>query len=144
VVNAFGGVPGGPSDAAWPACIWKNNGSASLADAFANGRANGCGTAMPDFAFTSANLIQPQALVTHGDYMYASPIGGTLVQLKVTTDPLSGLSQARFRTYVTGLSLVTGLGIAEDLGALVIYTDPSAIGAAAQEVVSMLPLCEDL
>jgi Bacterial Ig-like domain (group 1) len=144
VVNAFDSVPGGPSSAAWPNCIWQNNGSTSLADAFQNGRANGCGGAQPNFAFTSANIIQPQALLTHGQYMYASPIGGTVVQMKVTTDPSSGLSQYQFRTYVTGLSIVTGLGVAEDFASLMIYTDPSAIGSAAQEVVTKLPLCEDM
>ena len=144
VVNAFGGVPGGTSSAAWPSCIWQNNGSTSLADAFANQRTDGCGLAMPEFAFTSAGVIQPQAMITHGQYMYASPVGGTVVQFKVTQDPFSGLSQYQFRTYVTGLSIVTGLGVAEDLGTLMIYTDPSAIGAAAQGVVTRLPLCEDM
>jgi hypothetical protein len=144
VVNAFGGVPGGPSTAAWPDCIWKNNGATSLDDAFARNLASGCGMAQPNFTFTSANIIQPGALFTHGDYMYATPVGGTLVQFKVTKDPISGLSQYKFRTYVTGLSIVTGLGYADDLQSLIVYTDPSVIGAAAQEVVTKLPVCEDM
>jgi hypothetical protein len=144
VVNAFGGVPGGTSPAAWPNCVWQNNGSTSLADAFANGRSGGCGQALPDFAFTSATIIQPGAMISHGDYMYAAPVGGIVVQFKVATDPFSGLSQYQFRTYVTGLSLVTGLGVADDLGSLVVYTDPSVIGAAGQEVVTRLPICEDM
>jgi hypothetical protein len=45
---------------------------------------------------------------------------------------------------VTGLSITTGVGIAEDLQSLMVYTDPSAIGLAGQEVVTKLPLCEDM
>ena len=46
------------------------------------------------------------------------------------------------QTYVTGTSLVTGLGIAEDQKSLMVYGDPSGIGAPAQEVVTKVPLCE--
>ncbi len=144
VVNSFGGTPGGSSNAAWPACIWKNNGSTSLADAFAHGRSNGCGNALPNFAFSSANITQPQSIITHGQYMYTSPVGGTVVQFKVTVDPVSGFSQYTFRTYATGFSIITGLGAADDLGSLMVYSDPSTIGAAGQEVVTRLPLCEDM
>jgi hypothetical protein len=148
VVNSFGSPPGGPSNFAWPNCIWQNNGSTSLADAFANGRANGCGNAVANFGFSSANIIQPQTLIRHiasnGDkYMYTGPVGGTVVQFKVTQDS-SGFSRYTFRTYVTGLSITTGIGVADDLGSLMLYSDPSAIGAAGQEVVTKLPLCEDM
>src|SRR5215471_11723569 len=37
--------------------------------------------------------------------MYA-PACGTVVQLKVTVDPVSGLSQYRFQIYATGLTLL--------------------------------------
>ena len=75
--------------------------------------------------------------------MYTGPVGGTVVQFKVTQDS-SGFSRYTFRTYVTGLSIITGLGVADDLGSLMVYSDPSAIGAAGQEVVTKLPSCEDM
>ena len=83
-------------------------------------------------------------MISHGDYMYTGPLGGTLVQFKVTKDPVSGLSQYKFRTYVTGLSLTTGLGIADDLASLMVFTDPTALGLAGQEIVTKLPICEDM
>jgi hypothetical protein len=76
--------------------------------------------------------------------MYSGPVGGTIIQFKVTVDPISQMSQYKFRTLVTGLSIVTGLGIAYDQKALMIYTDPTAIGLAAQEIVTKVPLCEDM
>ena len=45
---------------------------------------------------------------------------------------------------MTGLSLITGLGVADDLHSLMVYGDPSAIGAAGQEAVTRVPLCEDM
>jgi hypothetical protein len=85
--------------------------------------------------------------------MYTGPLGGTVVQFKVTKD-INGVSQYAFRTYLTGVSLTTGLGVADDLtfpnnvgatgGSLMIFTDPSAVGLAGQEVVTRLPLCEDM
>jgi hypothetical protein len=83
-------------------------------------------------------------VVSHGDYMYTAPVGGTLVQFKVTVDPPTGMTKYQFRTYVTGLSLVTGIGVADDLQSLMIFGDPSAVGAAGQEVVTRLPLCENM
>jgi len=81
---------------------------------------------------------------TNSHYMYTGPLGGTILQFKVTQDPISHISQYQFRTFVSGLSIVTGLGIAEDLKSLMIYTDPTAIGLAAQEIVTKVPLCEDM
>ena len=145
VVNSFDSQPGGNFLPAWPGCIWKNDpNNGSLADAFNNLASNGCGTAQPNFGFTSALITQPNALIRHGQYMYTGPVGGTVAQLKVTVDPFSGLSNYKLRTYVTGLSIVTGLGVAEDLSSLMIYTDPSALGLAGDEVVVKLPLCEDM
>jgi hypothetical protein len=87
-------------------------------------------------------------------YMYAGPLGGTIVQFKLTKNPLSGVTEYTFRTILTGVSLTTGLGVADDLiysspgstgdGSLMIFTDPSAVGLAGQEVVTRLPLCEDM
>jgi hypothetical protein len=149
VINSFNSVPGSndlnnPVSTAWPNCIWQNNGAVSLADAFAKNFQNGCGSAQPNFAFASALIIQPKALISHGKYMYTGPIGGTVYQFLVKTNPLSGLSQYRHRTYATGLSIVTGLGTDDALQSLFIYTDPTAIGLAAREFVTKLPLCEDM
>jgi hypothetical protein len=149
VVNSFDAQPGGTSRAAWPNCIWQNNGSISIADAFNFKRANGCGNAASNFGFTSALVTQPSGLIRHtaknGDlYMYSGPVGGTMVQFKLRVDPISGLTSYNFRTYVTGLSLNTGLGVADDLQSVMIYTDPSAIGLSGQEVIVKLPICEDM
>src|SRR5499427_7257059 len=148
VINSFDSVPGSsdlnPVTTAWPNCIWQNSGAASLADAFANNFQNGCGSAQPNFAFASALITQPNALISHGKYMYTGPVGGTVYQFLVKTNPISGLSEYRYRTYVTGLSIVTGLGTDDALQSLFIFTDPTAIGLAAREFVTKLPLCEDM
>ena len=149
VISSFNSQPGGTSRTSWPNCIWQNNGSTSIQDAFDHNRGSGCGNAQSNFGFSSALVTQPSALIRHmaknGDmYMYTGPLGGTVDQFKLTIDPFSGLTTYKFRTFVTGLSLTTGLGIAEDLQSLMIYTDPSAIGLAGQEVVTKLPLCEDM
>jgi hypothetical protein len=144
VVNSFDSVPGGNFTTSWPNCIWQTVGALSLADAFANNLSNGCGDAQPNFGFTSALIVEPPAMISHGQYLYIGPIGGTVVQFAVTTDPFSGFSHYDFRTYLTGLSILTGLGVAEDLRSLMIYTDPTAVGLAGQEIVTKVPLCEDM
>jgi hypothetical protein len=143
---SFDSQPGGPFTSAWPNCTWEASGAPSLAQAFANplSFANGCGLAQPNFGFSSALVTQPNALISHGHYMYTGPLGGTIIQFKLSVDPSSAITQYKFRTLVTGLSIVTGLGIAEDQKSLMIYTDPTAIGLAAQEVVTKVPLCEDM
>jgi hypothetical protein len=143
VVNTFNSVPGGNFSTAWPNCIWQGAGAASLQDAFTNGFLDGCADAQPNFGFTSALITQPPAIISHGNYMYVGPVGGNVVQFAVTLDQ-NGQSSYKFRTYVTGLSILTGLGIAEDLKSLMIYTDPTTLGLASQEVVTRLPLCEDM
>jgi len=110
MVNGFGTTPGGAAKSAWPNCIWQNNGSTSLADAFAHKRANGCGNAQPNTAFPTAQFGQPNALISHGSYMYSGAVSGSVVQIKTTVDPKSGLSQYSSRTYLTGNVDVTGLG----------------------------------
>ena len=148
VVNTFNSVPGSsdlaPFPSAWPNCIWQTVGAASLFDAFLNDFQNGCGSAQPNFAFTAALVTQPNALISHGKYMYTAPIGGTVYQFLVKVNPFSGLSEYRFRTYVTGLSIVTGLGTDDALQSLFIFSDPSTIGLAGREFVTKLPLCEDM
>ena len=143
VVNTFNSVPGGNFSTAWPNCLWQPVGGVSLADAFANGLVDGCADAQPNFGFTSALITQPPAIISHGNYMYVGPVGGNVVQFAVTFDQ-NGQSSYQFRTYVTGLSILTGLGVAEDLHSLMIYTDPTTLGLASQEVVTKLPLCEDM
>ncbi len=119
---------------------------------------NHCATAQPNFGFSSALVTQPQAMISHtnprtGDaYMYTGPLGGTVVQFKLTRNAFSGVTEYAFRTILTGVSLTTGLGIADDLtyaggngdGSLMVFTDPTAVGLAGQEVVTRLPLCEDM
>jgi hypothetical protein len=146
MIMSFDSQPGGPFKSAWPNCIWQASGAKSLTQAFASplSFANGCGLAQPNFGFSSALVTQPNALINHGQYMYTGPLGGTIVQFKVTLDPFSHISQYQFRTLVTGLSIVTGLGIAEDQKSLMVYTDPTAIGLSAQEIVTKVPLCEDM
>jgi hypothetical protein len=143
VVNTFNSVPGGNFPNAWPNCLWQPVGGTSLADAFANGLVAGCADAQPNFGFTSALITQPPAIISHGNYMYVGPVGGNVVQFAVTQDQ-NGQSNYQFRTYVTGLSILTGLGVADDLQSLMIYTDPTTLGLASQEVVTRLPLCEDM
>jgi hypothetical protein len=84
-------------------------------------------------------------VAANGDgYMYTGPLGGTVDQFKLTIDPNSGLTIYNFRTILTGVSLTSGLGVAEDLKSLMVFTDPSAVGLSGQGVVTKLPLCEDM
>ena len=92
----------------------------------------------------AANAVQPGAAVSHGQYVYASTSAGAVVQVRVTTDPITGLSQYASRSYLTGdFTPITGLGVADDLKSVIVYSDPSGIGAGGQEVLTKLPLCED-
>ncbi|HET7882721.1 MAG TPA: hypothetical protein VFL55_17690 [Acetobacteraceae bacterium] len=145
VVMSFDSEPGGPATTAWPNCIWQGSGASSLAAAFQFPLfySNGCGPAQENSAFTSALVTQPNALISHGNYMYTAPVGGTLQQFYITLDS-DGFTHYASRTLVTGLPVVTGLGVAEDLQSLMIYSDPSAIGLSAQEFVTKMALCEDM
>lgn len=148
VVNTFDSDPGGSSPSAWPNCLWKNNGSTSLADAFNNKRQNGCGNALPNFSFTAALIVQPQSYATHvaanGDnYLYIAPNGGVVDQFRLSKNG-DGTTRYEFRTYLTGTSIVTGLGVADDLRSLIVMSDPTGLGLSAQEVMTRLPLCEDM
>jgi hypothetical protein len=147
VVNSFNSQPGGTAPSAWPQCITQGT-NFTITQAFANHSAGHCGNALPNFGFTSALVTQPQALISHvaanGDmYMYTGPLGGTVLQFKVTKDA-NGVSTYKFRTYLTGVSLTTGLGVEDGTHNLMVFTDPSAVGLAGQEVVTKLPLCEDM
>ena len=165
VVNSFNSQPGGTNPAAWPQCVFNGVGGLTgtlmqkMQTVFNNHNANHCGNAQANFGFTSALITQPSALIWHtalnGDkYMYTGPVGGTVVQFKLTTNPVSGMTSYKFRTLLTGVSLTTGLGVANDLtypnakggkgGSLIVMTDPSSVGLAAQGVMTRLPLCEDM
>jgi hypothetical protein len=160
-VNTFNSTPGGSAPTAWLQCIFNGFGFANPAPTTLMGKlqavfnahsANHCGNAQPNSGFLAAAIVQPQALISHGSYMYApttvGPIGttgGMVVQFKVTADPVSGVSQYRIRGYLTGVvPTVTGLGVADDLGSLMVFTEPQAIALAGGEVIVKLPLCEDL
>jgi len=167
IVTSFNSQPGGTNPAAWPQCATNTKSTfkteaglmAALKTAFNSHSANGCGNAQANFGFTSALIDQPSAIISHvaanGDkYMYTGPVGGTVVQFKLTVNPVSGLTNYKFRTILTGVSITTGLGVADDLvypnskggkgGSLMVMTDPSAVGLAAQGVMTRLPLCEDM
>jgi hypothetical protein len=95
--------------------------------------------------------------------MYTGPVGGTVVQVKVTKN-FDGTTISKGRTYLTGTSLSTGFGVADDLGygpggaqlpdpanptrglggSLMVMTDPSAVGLAGQGSVTRMPICEDM
>jgi hypothetical protein len=176
IVTTFNSDPGsgGTSNnqvpSAWPMCTFNTVGGLTgslmnkMTTVFNNHSAGHCNNASPNFKFASALVTQPQALVGHvnartGDqYMYTGPLGGTVVQFKLKVDPISGLTHYDFRTILTGVSLTTGLGVADDLtyngpggnplangdGSLMVFTDPTAVGLAGQAVVTRLPLCEDM
>jgi hypothetical protein len=170
VVNSFNSQPGGTNLVAWPQCTATAQLGGKLPKtaaalmtamqaAFNGHQANGCGNAQPNFGYTSALITQPAGIAVHhgadgNDYVYTGPVGGTVVQFKVTVDPISGLSNYQFRTVLTGTSLSTGIGVADDLtysnlnggvgGSLMVMSDPSAIGASGQEAITRMPLCEDM
>ncbi len=70
----------------------------NLKAVFNNHSANHCGNAQPNFGFSSALVTQPSCThrphqFANGDrYMYTGPLGGTVVQFKLTIDPFSGLT----------------------------------------------------
>jgi hypothetical protein len=149
-VNSFNADPGGPSPTAWPQCTF--NGfpfpdppptlMGKLQAVFNAHSVNHCLNAVANPSF--AGIIQPPAIISHGSYMYVAATSGTVVQFKVTTNPISGLSQYAHRTYLSGSTPNTGLGVADDLRSLMKYTDPSGLGLAGQAVIVKTPLCEDM
>ena len=93
-VTSFSNPPGGTSKNAWPNCIWQaTNSSLSLADAFAHNRPNGCGNAASNTALVSPSITQTSVLASHASCMYFGTNLGPVVQIKVTTNPASGLSR---------------------------------------------------
>jgi hypothetical protein len=172
VINTFLNTPGGAQGGTWPQCIHFGGGApnvsgfalhdAILADLASstyqksgnpNGgtvanTANKCGTATANAGFTSALITQPSSIISHvaangTGYMYTGPLGGLVIQAHLGTD-FVGRTTYRTRTYLSGISLSTGLGVAPDLKSLMVMTDPSAIGLAGQEAITKTPLCEDM
>jgi hypothetical protein len=164
-VNTFNATPGGTAASAWPQCIYQNDGGvpfpsarfpnptlaqmeANFVSEFQRNSQGHCGNAQPNSGFAAALVTQPNEIATHGQYMYAGPPGGTVVQLKVTQNPISGQSQYASRRYVSGLPVgtgfaVNGVGIADDLRSLVAFSDPKSAGLGAN-VLTRMPLCEDM
>ncbi len=75
--------------------------------------------------------------------MYLGTNAGPVVQIKVTTNPTSGLSSYTLRTYLTGLSVVSSVGVADDLGSLMVFSNPPSVGLSPG-FWTKLPLCEDM
>ena len=172
VINTFLNTPGGAQGGTWPQCIHFGGGApnvsgfalhdAILADLSSstyqksgnpNGgtvanTANKCGTMTANAGFTSALITQPSSITSHvaadgTGYIYTGPLGGLVIQAHLGKD-LVGRTTYKTRTYLSGISLSTGLGVADDLKSLMVMTDPSALGLAAQEVITKTPLCEDM
>jgi hypothetical protein len=173
VINTFLNTPGGAQGGTWPQCIHFGGGApnvsgfalhdAILADlsssayqtqnatvpgALQANTANKCGTATANAGFTSALITQPSSVISHvaadgTGYMYTGPLGGLVIQAHLGKD-FVGRTTYRTRTYLSGISLSTGLGVADDLKSLMVMTDPSAIGLAGQEAITKTPICEDM
>lgn len=136
----------------FPGCIWKNNGSKSLLDAFQNNRQNGCGNAVPNdvmnSAFNGSTIIatgvkaETQGFVSHNNYIYRALKGGPVVQFKLTVSS-TGVTTVTGRNYGS-FGNPTGIGFSDGINSMVVYTDPSAIGATDAEVLARMPICEDM
>jgi hypothetical protein len=110
--------------------------------------ANKCGTMTANAGFNSPLITQPSSLLSHvaadgTGYIYTGPLGGLVIQAHLGKDGV-GRTTYKTRTYLSGVSLSTGLGVADDLGSLMVMTDPSAVGLAGQEAITKTPLCEDM
>ena len=170
VVNSFLNTPGGTQGGTWPQCIHFGGAApnvsgfalhdAILADLSGSSyqkssnlglvanTANKCGTMTANAGFTSALITQPSSLTGHvaadgTGYIYTGPLGGLVIQAHLGKD-FVGRTTYKTRTYLSGISLSTGLGVADDLKSLMVMTDPSAVGLSGQEVITKTPLCEDM
>ena len=142
-VNSFNGTPGGTAAAAWPQCI-KQGTTLTIPQAFAAKSSGHCGLAQPNPAISAALGSQTPSLIAHNGYLYAATAAGPVVQFKVTHDAATGHSLYTSRTYAQGFAAATGLGVANDLKSLMVYSDPSGAGVPGQGIITKLPLCEDI
>lgn len=137
----------------FPNCIFKNNGSTSLFDAFQHNRTNGCGNGVPNVVMNTVDGVaagqfkaETQAFLSHGDYIYRATKGGLIEQFKLTVSLATGgtpITTVARRTYGS-FPNPTGLGVSDGLNSLMVYDDPSGVGLAAQEVLTRVPVCEDM
>jgi hypothetical protein len=148
-VDTFDSDPGGLFPTAWPQCIFNGFVFATpppttligkLEAVFNAHSANHCSNAVPNIAFAPNPVIQPNDIISHGSFMYTGGTAQPVVQVKVTANP-NGTSRYALRTYASGIAGVTGLGVADDLKSLMVFTNSGPLG---QTVIFKLPLCEDL
>jgi hypothetical protein len=149
-MDTFGSLAGGTLLNAWPQCITggKASSMAAVVAAFEANSAGGCGSAVMNPAFSTNVINAPSALISHGSYMYLArtiTVGqGQVLQIKVGKDPSHGYTTYRGRNYLNGLTAPIGIGVADDLMSLFVMGDPSLIGLYGREVMTKLPLCEDM
>jgi hypothetical protein len=137
---------------------------AAIADVFAKHKNGGCQFG-PNAGFSGS----PQSLATYqasngNMYMFAAGTGKPVTQTRLTQDA-TGATNYNTRTYFSaGNGILTGVGVAPDMnfstggsvntlggapvggtgsGSLIVMTDSSGLGLAAQENMTRLPLCED-
>lgn len=67
-----------------------------------------------------------------------------MIQAKLAIDPTTRATVITQRTYGNTFANITGIGFSEGLQSVMIYADPTAVALAAQEVVTKLPVCEDM
>jgi hypothetical protein len=144
---------------------------AAIADVFSKHSNGGCGAFGPNSGFSASPVVQPQTMATYvasngNKYMFTAGTAQPVVQTRITINA-TGQSIYNTRTYFSnGNGFVTGIGVAPDMGfttagsvtttgaptpaagatgsgSLIVMTDPSGLGLAAQEVMTRLPLCED-
>ena len=119
--------------------------NATIPGALQANTANKCGTATANAGFTS--VLQPSTLLSHvaadgTGYIYTGPLGSTVVQTHLGKDG-AGRTTYKTRTYLSAISFNTGLGVADDLGSLMVMSEVPSL-AEPQIVITKLPLCEDM
>ena len=62
-----------------------------------------------------------RTIVRHGQYLYTGPLGGTIMQFKVTVDPVSGQTTYLSRTIFPAPARPPVLGVADDLKSLMVF-----------------------
>jgi hypothetical protein len=143
----------------------------AINDVFHKHSNGGCGTFGGNAGFSANPVVQPQDMAGYtasngNKYMFTAGVGQPTVQTRIT-QATDGTSHYNTRTYFSGENgITTGVGVVPDMsftgtgtvdtaghptpnplatgsGSLIVMTDRSGLGLAAQEVMSRLPLCED-